>query len=374
MVLSPTTLHGDGGKFRHVKKVTTLIDLPSFYINLPIGAVVIVAVAIFLRLPIRNTDHNTSWKSIIRQLDLPGAFIFLPSIVCLLLALQWGGTKYSWSNGRIIALLVLFGVLLLAFILVQKIQKENATVPLYILRQRSVACGNFFLFLLSGSYFIIIYYLPIWFQAVKEVSAVKSGIMCLPTMLGVVIFSLLTGGAVASLGVYVPFFYVSAILSPIGAGLLTTLTVNSGSSKWIGYQIIFGIGTGFGIQLTMIAVQSIVALADVPVATAIVSFCQLLGGAVFISVGQNVFSNELQNGLIDRGINASSSLLQNVGATQLVNFFGPEEQGLVKVIYNDALTKTWYIPTALSALSMVGAVGMEWKSIKSKLPAAVSEA
>src|SRR5947209_6209883 len=109
------------------------------------------------------------------------------------------------------------------------------------------------------------FYLPIWFQAIKGVSATKSGIMCLPIVLALVLMSILGGGGVTLLGYYVPFFVVSTILQSIGAGLLTTFTVDTGHSKWIGYQIVYGFGVGLAMQQPLIAVQTVLPIADIPV-------------------------------------------------------------------------------------------------------------
>jgi len=75
----------------------------------------------------------------------------LPGIICLLIALQWGGTKYPWSDGRIIALLVVFAVPNLLFSVVQIHNKDNATVPPRIISQRSMAFGSWYIFSVSPS-------------------------------------------------------------------------------------------------------------------------------------------------------------------------------------------------------------------------------
>jgi len=66
------------------------------------------------------------------RFDPIGNVLFLCAVICLFLTLQWGGTKYDWSDGRIIALFVLFGVLLIAFVAMQVWQGENATSRLNI--------------------------------------------------------------------------------------------------------------------------------------------------------------------------------------------------------------------------------------------------
>lgn len=98
-----------------------------FYINLPIGLVTAVIITIFLKSPKQKKQDAVTWSQRILGFDPLGTLFFIPAIVCLLLALQWGGSTYPWRSGRIIALFVLFGVLIFAFIIVQVYIGENAT-------------------------------------------------------------------------------------------------------------------------------------------------------------------------------------------------------------------------------------------------------
>lgn len=112
--------------------------------------------------PEKTTRQPIPLGQHIKSLDPLGMFFFAPSMISLLLAFQWGGTTYSWADGRIIALFVVFAVLLLAFAAVQLYWPETATMPARILTQRSVLCGSFYIFFLASSMMIMIYYIPIW--------------------------------------------------------------------------------------------------------------------------------------------------------------------------------------------------------------------
>jgi len=120
-----------------------------FYINLPIGAITFIGILLFLETPEKQTATRTVRERIL-QLDPVGTILFLPGIICLLIALQWGGSKYPWKNGRIIALLVVFAVLIALFVIVQIYNKENATVPPRIISQRSMAFGSWYIFSVSS--------------------------------------------------------------------------------------------------------------------------------------------------------------------------------------------------------------------------------
>ncbi|KAF2797657.1 MFS general substrate transporter [Melanomma pulvis-pyrius CBS 109.77] len=337
-----------------------------FYINLPFGAVTAAFIIPFLKINRRSAKTNLTWKQQLVKFDLEGTAVFLPAIVCLLLALQWGGSKYEWKSGRIIALLVLFVLLSVAFVIIQVWKGEDATVPPRIFLNRNVWGCAWFTAMLGASFFIIVYYLPIWFQAIKGASATKSGIMNLPTILGLVIISMVSGVAVTVIGYYTPFMLVSSVLMAIGAGLLTTLETDSNSPKWIGYQFLFGAGVGFGMQQALISVQTTLKINDVPIGTAIMIFAQTLGGALFISVGQNVFTNQLIKNLKTSVPDFDSGLVLVVGATELKHAIPEKFLAGVLSAYNSTLTQTFYVSVACAAFSIFGALFVEWKSMKGK--------
>ena len=159
-----------------------------------------VVIVVFFTAPQRQAVASLGWKERVKEFDLLGTAAFIPAIICLLLALQWGGTKYPWGSGRIIALFVVFGILIACFIAVQFWKQESATVPPSIMKKRSMAAASWFSFTLGSFFLLLIYFLPIWFQAVKGASAVKSGIMNLPMVLTLVLVSIISGIGVTVVG------------------------------------------------------------------------------------------------------------------------------------------------------------------------------
>ncbi|KAL8641656.1 MAG: hypothetical protein Q9228_001558 [Teloschistes exilis] len=327
-----------------------------FYINLPLGAITVTGIAIFFKSPKREKQASIGFQARLKQFDPIGTLFFMPAIICLLLALQWGGAQYEWSNGRIIALFVVAGVLVTVFIVLQFLGGDNATIPIRIFKKRSVAAAAWFTVCLGGSFFVLIYFIPIWFQAIKSVTATKSGIMVLPMILGLVLVSIVAGGAVTVLGYYTPFMIASSVFMAIGIGLISTWKQDTNHSRWIGYQVIYGIG----------AVQTVLPLDDVPIGTTIIIFVQTLGGALFISVAQNIFNNRLISNLAADVPSIDPSVILRIGATSLRGAVDPAQLHDILHAYNDALTQTFYISVALSALSIFGAAAMEWKSVKGK--------
>lgn len=126
------------------------------YSNLPLGAIVMGLVALFLRLP-NESDEKTvpepisirSARQFLFKLDLGGTVLLVACMCSLFMAMQWGGHSLEWSSPTIIGLFAVFGVLLGAFLLLEWNMGDNACIPFRVLKQRSIASGVVYLFLFS---------------------------------------------------------------------------------------------------------------------------------------------------------------------------------------------------------------------------------
>ena len=323
----------------------------------------LVIVAFILKLP-SNKTHK-SLKKQFTQLDPIGTAFYLPGIICLLLALQWGGSTYAWNSGRIIALLVIFGICLCAFIAVQAWKGDMATVPPHIIKQRSIAAAFWFAICVGGTMMLVIYYLPIWFQVIKDATPVHSGIMNLPTLLSLVVASICTGIITKKIGYYCPSLIASSVVMPIGIGLFTTFAPETGHAKWIGYQVLFGVGLGLGMQQANMAAQTVLERKDVPTGVALNFLAQQLGGTIFVSIGENVLVNRLISGLSSVP-DFDPAVVVNTGATEIKSVVGAQNLEIVKSVYNHAITKVFDVALALACLTIIGSLAMEWKNIKAQ--------
>jgi MFS family permease len=176
-----------------------------FWINLPIIGVLLILFVVFYHTTQPASSTRTPWRARIARYDLPGNFLFLSAVVCFQIALQWGGTQYPWQSKRVIILLVCSAVLLLAFVPLEKVLGEKATIPGRIASQRTVASSGVvsmlrldnipndadpqvqFMALLGAAYYSSIYNLPLWFQGVKGSSPTESGIMSVALLISMVV-------------------------------------------------------------------------------------------------------------------------------------------------------------------------------------------
>ena len=340
----------------------------ELFLSLPIGAVSAAVVVFFLRIPRQSDSDGKSIFERIKQLDLWGACLLIPTVVCLLLALQWGGAKYAWNSSRIIGLLVGFGCLATVFTITQIRSGDRGTLPPRILTQRTVLAASCFAFMFGAGFFILVFYLPIYFQAVKGVSATRSGIEVLPLMLSAVLSSIVTGGLITVVGYYTPLVIFGAALFAIGAGLISTFTITTPFARWFGYQVLTGAGVGFGFQIPIISVQTVLPLDDIAVGTACVIFFQTLGGALFVSIGETVFQNGVISGTHRYVPSLDPKLLLSVGATEIRNLLEnigkPDELQSVLQAYMVGLVNVFKVSIAVIVTAWVCTLFLEWKSVK----------
>ncbi|GES61803.1 MFS general substrate transporter [Aspergillus terreus] len=338
-----------------------------FLINLPAGAVTLVTLLLFFHPP-RNPRTNR--VSFLKQLDLIGCALFIPSIIMVMLALQWGGGEYPWNSATVIGLFVGFAVTMAIFILWECYMGDQAMIPIVLLRDRSTMLSIAYAFLFLGSFVIPVYYLPEWFQIVKSASPIRSGVMLLPSVCTQVFGSLVSGTLAKHLRFYNPWLFIGSAFLCIANGLYTTFTVSSTSASWIGYQILQGLGCGFAAQIPLLTVQLV--LKDkpryVPVGIATVLFTQYFGSAVMQSIGGAIFQNALRRQLHQASLDDQQiAMLLNAGTSRVrevaVQAF-PDRLADIIGAYNNAITPVFYLPIAGSALAFVLSGGIPWANTR----------
>ncbi|KAF8915559.1 major facilitator superfamily domain-containing protein [Mucidula mucida] len=342
-----------------------------FWINLPFGAIAFSSVFFFFKSPKRKTSTLT-FKEKIAQIDLLGALFLISGVTCLILALQWGGTVYPWNSSRVYGLFIGFGLIIAVFIVIQFKRGENATIPPAIFKQRTVLVSALYTALFSMGMFVAIYYLPFYFQAIKNTSAVGSGIRTIPYLVSITISSVIVGGLITVTGHYAPFLWIGSAIFTVGCAMISTLDVDSSTGMWFGYQVLAGAGGGASVQIPFLAVQVALKQADMPVGVAIVMFFNSLGGAIAIAIAQNIFSNQLIENVPKYAPNVNPGVVIAAGATHLREIVPADSLAGVLEAYAKALRTTFIPPIAFAGLAFIIGLGIERINVKGRKLAAVA--
>lgn len=159
---------------------------------------------------------------------------------------------------------------------------------------------------------------------------------------------------------------LASIITAISCGLLTTLSIDSNSAHYIGYQFLAGFGIGLGIQQTATAVQNVLNMVDIPTGVVIVIFAQSMGGALAVAVANNLFLNRLLSTLPKFAPGIDPSFVVSLGPTNLqANIASDALPGVLKA-YNAAVVDTFFVCAVTASMSILGSGLVEWKSLKRK--------
>lgn len=360
-------LLGGGGKsLPFTRAWARLTHRHSFYINLPIGGVSAAIIVFLFKNPPAARPAQASWEEKLLQMDLPGTFTIMAAVVCYLLALQWGGVSKAWNSRDVIGVLVGFGVLVIVFIIIEWRMGERALMPARILKQRNILVCCLYVLFVVGPMFILIYYLPIYFQSIKNVSASESGVHNVPFILTVSIFTIISGGLITAFGQFGYLMIIGSVIATIGSGLIYMFDINTGPGKWIGYQIVAGVGTGLAGQISIIVNQASVEPSDLATVSAVTLFLQTIGGAFWVSAGESAFINRLVQKLPDTAPHVNPQLVAAVGATDLRKVFSPEDIPGILLAYMDGLKTAFILAIALGGVSVIVSLFPRWVSLKGK--------
>ncbi|KAK6078940.1 MFS multidrug transporter [Seiridium cupressi] len=339
----------------------------SFYINLPVGALVAFPIML-LRIP-EQIPKEPFWKvvpSIHRRLDLLGFALFAPAVTQLLLALQFGGSQFPWSSPQIIGLFCGAGATFLVWLVWNYYKKDDALLPVSLIKRRTIWVSSLYHSLLVAAMFGVSYYLPIYFQAVQGLSAIMSGVNLLPTILPQMVLAIASGFLVTRLGFVPPFGMVAGTLTSIASGLFSTLQPDSSLARRIGFQILMGVGLGSGIQMAIVAVQNSISPREMASATAFIFWAQSMGPTIFLPLYNAILETSLRTELRLQAPHVDPQAVLEAGATRFRTLVSAEDLPSVLVAYSNSIDTVFYLVVAACGVVFCAAFGMGWKDLRKK--------
>ncbi|GAT22703.1 MFS multidrug transporter [Aspergillus luchuensis] len=337
-----------------------------FYINLPIGALVGILL-IFTNIPEPHAKPRAAevFRSVIlKKFDLFGFVLFAPAAIELLLALQWGGSRYPWKSSTIIGLFCGSAATFVVFGLWERRMGNDAMIPGQLVKQRIVWSSCMTMSMMFGMTMVMAYYLPIYFQSVRGESALMSGVDLLPNILCQLVMAVLSGILTGRLGYYLPWAIFGSIMTSIGTGLLSMLSPTTSTRDWAGFQAIVGLGRGAATQVPMVAIQNAVTPAQISPAMAILTFSQTFGGSIFLAVAEVLLTAGLRKKIPEYAPSVNPETVISAGATGFRDVVPAKDLLSVLVAYSKAIDEVFYLCAALCVVQFFFVWGMGWKNVK----------
>ncbi|KAG4253717.1 hypothetical protein FPRO03_07677 [Fusarium proliferatum] len=337
-----------------------------FYINLPIGGLAILVILLTFKTPAGVKVVDATLKEKLLQMDFIGTALVMGASLSLLLALQYGGVTHAWNSSVVIGLLVGFVLMIITLIAVEFWLGERAMLTPRLIRQRTVWVNGVWSFFFAGSYFITLYYLPIYFQSIDNQSPIGSGVRNIPLIALFSVATFASGKAITKTGTAAPYLVVSSIIVTIASGLFYTLDIGTSTGKWVGYQILAGFGYGVGLQVPVVISQAFAAPSDMAPVTSIIIFSRTIGGTFLITAAQSGFINQIIHKLSSTAPTIDPDLVTETGATTLrQNFSGAELNGILHA-YVWGIKVAFAITIAACGITVIASLFTKWTNIHLK--------
>ncbi|KAI0148070.1 efflux pump [Hypoxylon sp. NC0597] len=338
-----------------------------FYVNLPVGAFTALVI-LLVRIPEQTPKQKAFviFSRLHHYLDLIGFALFAPAVLQLLLALQYGGNQYPWRSSTIIGLFCGSGATFIVWLIWNRHKGDDALLPHSMIKQTVVwASGLFQAFMISAVYGAT-FFLPIYFQAINNVTAMLSGVYLLPTILPQLLMSGLSGVLLQKMGFIIPIAVVGTIFLALGSGLYSLLQPGTSTGDWVGFQILAGVGSGLSMQLAIISIQAAVGEEQLATGMALVIFAQSLGPAIVLVVCNVIFNSSLKSQLQDKAPRTDAAAVIQAGATGFRAIVQRDDLPGVLAAYAVSVDRVFYFVAAVAAACIVVLWGMGWHDLRTK--------
>lgn len=219
----------------------------AFYINLVIGAVS--APALLFYLPAINPLQGVSIRARLASIDFVGFVLGAGVWVSFLLAFTMAGSQWPWADGRTIATFVVFGVVLVLYALQQYFAVFTTTdrraFPCHLLRDRTQVLLYVVTAAGTTTLFVVVYYIPIYFQFVNSDGALMAAVRLLPFVVIAVTVNLVSGAFLHFIKVYMAIFVIAGVFLVAGGGpLVAYLDPGASTGTIYGLTILVAVGSG----------------------------------------------------------------------------------------------------------------------------------
>lgn len=310
-------------------------------------------IPLFIRLGV----GKSSFVRKLAQIDWVGSIIFIASTTGFLIPLSWGGVSYPWSSWHTVAPLSASSVGLVLLYLYEERAATNPIIRTSIFKNRNAAAA-YFCVVIHGMVVVgSLYYLPLYYEAVKGLSPILSGVALFPETFTVAPGAFIVGTAISRTGHYRWAIWSGWAITTLGLGFLYFLDVDTSTVEWIFLNLVVGVGLGFNYSALGVALQASTSEEDMSSAVAMFTFFRLFGQALGVVIGGVVFQNQIKSKLLaspDLAVMADEYASDGSALAQLIiNLPASSSKTTLVQAYADSLKVFWVVLCAIAGVALL---------------------
>ena len=316
----------------------------AFWINLPLGALALVAPIVLLNIP-------RPVLAVRPKLDYLGMVLISLATTAIVLTVTWGGTQYEWTSPTILALSAAALIASVAFVLVEK-RAEQPIMPLFLFKDRNFNLTTISALATGVAMFGAIGYTPTYLQMAGGYSATIAGLLMTPMMGFLLISSIVSGIFVSRTGKYKSMPIIGSFILAVGLLLLSTIKADTSIVITCLYLGVIGLGLGMSMQILTLIVQNSFPLRHVGTATASSNYFRQVGATLGSAVVGSVFASRLLR-LVSEHLGEQGSAVGDTNSftPAMLHELPPELLGPIVTAYNEALMPIflYLVPLAVAS-------------------------
>ena len=329
----------------------------------------LVAVPLTLKLAFKASKFSEK----LRRVDWIGSVLFIGSSTSFLIPITWvrqskveagplltmskGGVSYAWDSWRTLVPLLIGVVGLISFIAFEEYVAKEPLIRLDVFKNRTAAASYFETTLHGLILWCLLYYLPLYYEAVKGETPILSGVSLFPQTFTVAPVSVATGITITKIGRYRWAIWVGWALTILGIGLLYLLDVHTSTVAWVFLNLVSGVGMGLLFPSMAFAIQAATANKDLAFAVALFSFFRSFGQAIGVAIGGTIFQNQMKVKLRAYPLLAPNAGEYAADASSLVQIIKAMQEGTAREqliqSYADSLKTVWAVMCGLAFVALL---------------------
>lgn len=290
-----------------------------------------------------------SYKTGLKKIDYLGTLTSSVGLILILIPVSGGGTYFAWDSAMVISMLTIGSVFAVAFIIVEWKFAALPMLPLSLFQNTAIAAllvQNVFFGLV---FYTVLYFLPLYFQNVRQFSAMRSAVLTIPLVLMQAVASSLSGQYISRTGRYGEVIFVGFVLFTVCTCLLTLFDQHFPVRYIVAVLVVYGFGNGNVFQPSIVALQAHARKPQRAIVISIRNFLRSFGGAVGLALGSAVLQNKLKASLPRRFKFLADSPYVRPDYAHM----GPEERAVVIDAYARASRAVFVLLSAMAGVCMV---------------------
>ncbi|MCD8315951.1 MAG: MFS transporter, partial [Eggerthellaceae bacterium] len=204
-----------------------------FWFTVPLAALALVFLAIFLKQPPIKGVHPS--------IDYLGMIFLTVGVVSLVLNVGWAGTDYAYISWQTFVMAGIFVAAAVVFVLVERKVKEPV-IPMYLFHNRNFVLCSIAGMLIYACFMGTMNYLPTYLEIVHEMNAIDAGLVGIPMSIFLFISSTGSGFIASRTGKYKWMMVIMAPIAVVGFFFMSTLGINTPVVFIMIYLAIIGFG------------------------------------------------------------------------------------------------------------------------------------